>query len=85
MDNIQDFRKNYLAILKSKKLKQHKKNELLTNILYQMEQIFKIRTGEMEKYNTDNYDAITLYLEISATLKGQQEKTDYIDSDFYKS
>lgn len=72
--NIQDFRKNYLAILKSKKLKQQKKIELLTNILYQMEQIFKIRTGEMEKYNTDNYDAVTLYLEIKAALKVQNEK-----------
>lgn len=74
IDNILDFRKNYLAILKSKKLKQHKKNELLTNILYQMDQIFKIRTGEMEKYDTDNYDAVTLYLEILAVLKTQQEK-----------
>ena len=74
IDNILDFRKNYLAILKSKKLKQHKKIELLTNILYQMDQIFKIRTGEMEKYDTDNYDAVTLYLEILAVLKTQQEK-----------
>ncbi len=74
IDNILDFRKNYLAILKSKKLKQHKKNELLTNILYQMDQIFKIRTGEMEKYDTDNYDAVTLYLEILAVLKTQQKK-----------
>lgn len=73
--NIQDFRKNYLAILKSKKLEQHKKNELLTNILNQMNEIFKIRTGEMEKYNTDNYDAITLYLEISAVLNCQKEKS----------
>ena len=74
IDNILDFRKNYLAILKSKKLKQHKKIELLTNILYQMDQIFKIRTGEMEKYDTDNYDAVTLYLEILAVLKTYQEK-----------
>ena len=74
IDNILDFRKNYLAILKSKKLKQHKKIELLTNILYQMDQIFKIRTGEMEKYDTDNYDAVTLYLEILAVLKTHQEK-----------
>lgn len=74
IDNILDFRKNYLAILKSKKLKQHKKNELLTNILYQMDQIFKIRTGEMEKYDTDNYDAVTLYLEILAVLKTQRKK-----------
>lgn len=71
--NIQDFRKNYLAILKSKKLKRQKKNELLTNILNQMNEIFKIRTDEMEKYNTDNYDAVTLYLEISAALKCQKE------------
>ncbi|WP_407389821.1 hypothetical protein [Carnobacterium jeotgali] len=74
IDNILDFRKNYLAILKSKKLNQHKKIELLTNILYQMDQIFKIRTGEMEKYDTDNYDAVTLYLEILAVLKTYQEK-----------
>lgn len=74
IDNILDFRKNYLAILKSKKLNQHKKIELLTNILYQMDQIFKIRTGEMEKYDTDNYDAVTLYLEILAVLKTHQEK-----------
>lgn len=69
MNDIQDFRKNYLAILKSSKLKQTKKNELFQTILCQMDEIFKIRTSEMEKYNTDNYDAITLYLEISATLK----------------
>ena len=74
IDNILDFRKNFLAILKSKKLKQHKKNELLTNILYQMDQIFKIRTDEIEKYDTDNTDAVTLYLEILAVLKTQQEK-----------
>ena len=74
IDNILDFRKNYLAILKSKKLNQHKKIELLTNILYQMDQIFKIRTCEMEKYDTDNYDAVTLYLEILAVLKTYQEK-----------
>lgn len=74
IDNILDFRKNYLAIIKSTKLKQHKKNELLTNILYQMDQIFKIRTGKMEKYDTNNYDAVTLYLEILAVLKTQQEK-----------
>ncbi|MCM3513243.1 MAG: hypothetical protein PWR19_1644 [Carnobacterium sp.] len=73
MNDIQDFRKNYLAILKSSKLKQTKKNELFQTILCQMDEIFKIRTSEMEKYNTDNYDAITLYLEISATLKAQQE------------
>lgn len=73
MNEIQDFRKNYLAILKSSKLKQTKKNELFQTILCQMDEIFKIRTSEMEKYNTDNYDAITLYLEISATLKAQQE------------
>lgn len=73
MNDIQDFRKNYLAILKSSKLKQTKKNELFQTILCQMDEIFKIRSSEMEKYNTDNYDAITLYLEISATLKAQQE------------
>lgn len=73
MNDIQDFRKNYLAILKSSKLKQTKKNELFQTILCQMDEIFKIRTSEMEKYNTDNYDAITLHLEISATLKAQQE------------
>lgn len=73
MNDIQDFRKNYLASLKSSKLKQTKKNELFQTILCQMDEIFKIRTSEMEKYNTDNYDAITLYLEISATLKAQQE------------
>ncbi|AGY80913.1 hypothetical protein [Carnobacterium inhibens] len=73
MNDIQDFRKNYLAILKSSKLKQTKKKELFQTILCQMDEIFKIRTSEMEKYNTDNYDAITLYLEISATLKAQQE------------
>lgn len=71
MNDIQDFRKNYLAILKSSKLKQTKKKELFQTILCQMDEIFKIRTSEMEKYNTDNYDAITLYLEISATLKAQ--------------
>ena len=73
MNDIQDFRKNYLAILKSSKLKQTKKKELFQTILCQMDEIFKIRTSEMEKYNTDNFDAITLYLEISATLKAQQE------------
>ncbi|WP_407371574.1 hypothetical protein [Carnobacterium sp.] len=62
MGNIQDFRENYLAILKSTKLVQSKKIELLATILSQMDQIFEIRTGEIEKYNTDNYDAITLYL-----------------------
>lgn len=74
MGNIQDFRKNYLAILKSTKLDQSKKDELLTAILSQMDQIFEIRTDEIEKYNADNYDAITLYLEIKAALKIQNEK-----------
>ena len=74
MGNIQDFRKNYLAILKSTKLDKSKKDELLTAILSQMDQIFEIRTGEIEKYNADNYDAITLYLEIKAALKIQNEK-----------
>ncbi|MER2227787.1 MAG: hypothetical protein ABS916_12185 [Carnobacterium sp.] len=74
MGNIQDFRENYLAILKSKKLTESKKIELLTAILSQMDQIFEIRTGEIEKYNTDNYDSITLYLEIETALKVQNEK-----------
>lgn len=74
MGNIQDFRENYLAILKSKKLTESKKIELLTAILSQMDQIFEIRTGGIEKYNTDNYDSITLYLEIETALKVQNEK-----------
>ncbi|AEB28975.1 hypothetical protein CAR_c02400 [Carnobacterium sp. 17-4] len=81
MGNIQDFRKNYLAILKSKKLKHSKKSELLIAILSQMDQIFEIRTGEIEKYNTDNYDAITLYLEIKGALRIQNEKEEYIEGE----
>ena len=75
MGNLLDFRKNYSAILKSNKLNKDQKINLLTGILSQMDQIFNLHTGESEKYNTDNYDAITLYLEIRATLNAENKKS----------
>ena len=75
MGNLLDFRKNYSAILKSNKLNKDQKIKLLTGILSQMDQLFDLRTGENEKYNTDNYDAITLYLEISTALNTENKKS----------
>ena len=75
MGNLLDFRKNYSAILKSNKLNKDQKIKLLTGILSQMNQLFDLRTGENEKYNTDSYDAITLYLEISTALNTENKKS----------